>query len=151
MFSALLVSFFFVPSDAPSLHNHLCYAVIYCSKKYFVVFISNLLLAFIWCFLNLLQCKTIYYSLSPCLVAVEVPVLVPCQQLLATVCFVLPHEEPTHHIMGVFIYSSLILLSSFGGDGQSCRKYSRALNKRFSSNPPWHCLMLQTNRRSLRQ
>lgn len=103
MFSAWPVSFFFVLSDTPSLHNYFCHAIIYHLKKYFFVFILNLLLAFIWCFLNLLRCKTICHSPFPWLMVVEVPARVPRRRLLPPVCFVSPHEEPTRHHHGCFL------------------------------------------------
>lgn len=51
-------------------------------------------------------------------------------------------------ITGVFFCASLILLSSFWERlaRAIARSYSRALSKRFSSSPPWHCTMLQAGR-----
>lgn len=121
----------------------------YHSKKYLVVFAPNMLLAFLWFFCNFCECKTIYLPLSGCwwlqkslgwfLVGNSFPQSVSSCDMRNQLFII---------ITGVFFCASLILLCSCweGMTRAITRSYSRALNKRFPSSPPWHCPTLQACR-----
>lgn len=95
-------------------------AVIHSSKKYNCLFISDLLLAFIWCFLYLLLWKwwKIISSCShaPLLMAAEIPALLPAIGSLlhwtAAGCFVSLCEVLSHHCccwVSLFFFLCIIL------------------------------------------
>lgn len=122
--------------------NYICH-----SKKYLALFAPNMFLAFLWFFCNFYQCKTICLPLSGCwwlqrslgCFSLVIPSLSLFCLALRNQCII---------ITGVFFCASLILLPSFWeGMAQAItRPYSRTSNKRCSSSPPWHCLVLQAGR-----
>lgn len=58
---------------------------------------------------------------------------------------------PTAGFLSFGLCHSNSAIFSLWVHGQSCRCYSRVLNKKLSSRPTWHRLLLQVYRRSLMQ
>lgn len=145
--SPLHVEFLLVLSDAPGLRNNFCRAVICSSRKYNLLLISNLLLAFLWCFLCLLLWKwwqIVSMLLYPLADGCGGPVLL---RAFSSHLFI----ATTAGFLSFGLCHSNSAIFSLWVHGQSCRSYSRALNKKLSSRPTWHRLLLQVYRRSLMQ